>query len=53
MKKDERKKERKEKKNLKKIGEIGLFDRLWSDLSGRVWSGLKVPVASLSEGEVN
>ena len=48
----ERKKERKKKKK-KKIGQIGLFDRLWSDSSARVWSGLKVPVASLSEGEVN
>ena len=27
----ERKKERKKKKNLKKIGQIGLFDQLWSD----------------------
>ena len=45
--------ERKKKKNLKKIGQIGLFDRLWSDSSASVWSGLKVPVASLSEGEVS
>ena len=42
-------KERKKKKNLKKIGQIGLFDRLWSDSSAKLWSGLKVPVASLSE----
>ena len=42
-------KERKKKKNLKKIGQIGLFDRLWSDSSVKLWSGLKVPVASLSE----
>ena len=33
-------KERKKKKNLKKIGQIGLFNKLWSDSSAKVWSGL-------------
>ena len=28
--------ERKKKKNLKKIGQIGLFDQLWSDSTGIV-----------------
>ena len=50
MKKDERKKERKKEK---KIGQIGLLDPLWSYSSAMVYSGLKVPVASLSEGEVS
>ena len=48
MKKDERK-----KNNLRKIGEIRLFDQLWSDSLARVKSALKVPVASLSEGDVS
>ena len=48
----ERKKERK-KKNQKKIGKIGIFDPLWSDSTAKVKSPLKVPLASLSEGEVS
>ena len=45
-KKDER---RKKKENLMKIGQIGTFDRLWSDSLARILSTLKVPVALLSE----
>ena len=45
-------KERK-KKNLKKIGKIGIFDPLWSDSTAKVKSPLKVPLASLREGEVS
>ena len=41
------------KKNLKKIGKIGIFDPLWSDSTARVKSPLKVPLASLREGEVS
>ena len=32
----ERKKERKKKKNLKKIGQIGIFDPLWSYSTAKV-----------------